>query len=324
MFILPPEEFDTDTTFRVEEALQSLPTTVRAGFERVAKSATTHQAQADAKRARVQSLRDSVRGDSGVIADYDRAVRRGEKITQGFEKQHKAARAAHAVKMAEIKKLEKDALPATFPLNNLVSFAVDHLGTGAKYEHAPVEVKLAKGQTAAAALAAKRAELDELATQRRAVSVALLPLADAEKRIRDDVHRHALAPDASGTTRIRTTAIGLRSSQQSQGNLRWPTEQISHGGGSTSEVDLAFRFLCWLTPESIVTKLVAELKESYRGKTAMSLEEREAKLAELDALRLETEREEEAIVRLLEDGGVTVFRRPNATVEAVLQLRRAA
>lgn len=323
MFVLPPDEFDIDTSFKVEAALRCLPPPTREGFERIAKSATRQQAEIDAKHARKRTLRDSARDDYTFMNDYDRAVRRGETITKEYEARYKAACAGYQAKNVEIKKLEKEGMPANLPLNAAVSFAVDYMaGPRDKFVSAPTEVKL-KGQTLTVALSVARDKIAQIDGQRKTVLAAPLPETDVEKRFREDVSRHALAPDGSGAARIRTTPFGLRSSHDVQGHVRWPTARISHDGGGVSEVDEGLRVLCWLDPEKVVARLMADLKASYKGKTPLSVEQREAKLAELDALRLETEREEEAIVRLLEDGGVTVYRRPKASIEAVLQIRRA-
>lgn len=322
MFILPPDEFDFDTSEKVVEALTHLPAQTLEAFERVMKSAARHQAMDHAHRAQIHHLNVSARDDRAFMEDYERAARHADAIDEDYAAKYRRASASYAKKRAEVKALQQRGVEPNLPLNRLVEFAVD-LSPTEKFAHVPTDVKLAKGQTFTAALESARDKLAEIAQQRRAVFNAPLPLADAKKRIEEDVYRHALAPDVSGTARIRTSVFGTNGQHETQGHVNWPTAQIVHDGGATSEIGEGVRFLCWLMPREIVAKAMADLEATYQGKTPLSLEEREAKLAQLDTLRLETEREEEAIVRLLEDGGTTVARRPQASLEAVLQIRRA-
>ncbi|MEH2551057.1 PAS domain-containing protein [Bradyrhizobium sp. AZCC 2262] len=190
----------------------------------------------------------------------------------------------------------------------------------------PVKVDLTQGFVEA--VSNERAKLDE--TKRKIIEVNKRPLpkVEAEARLRDDVNRIALKLDVTPVMCLRQQArehvMATRELPAIQGHVAFPTRREIFEGGRTGELDEAFRFLCWIMPDAIIAKGMAELDALYKKSgTGLSVEERARVIAGLDAEYLEIERREEALIRVAEDRGESIWRRPQASISAVLGITPA-
>jgi hypothetical protein len=189
----------------------------------------------------------------------------------------------------------------------------------------PVKVSAPKGFSAAvneerAVQADIRGRIAE--TNRRP-----LPQSEAEARLKEDVCRMALPLQVASITRLHQQLRGIATSTverpKKQGNVVFPTRREIFDGGRAGELDEAFRFLCWLVPDAIIAKGKAELATLYKTSgPGLSVAERESIVEGLKAELLESERREEALIRAADDCGEIIWRRPNASPEAVLGVVR--
>ena len=175
----------------------------------------------------------------------------------------------------------------------------------------------------AEAVAETRVGLDDV--KRRMIETRKLasPQAQAEARVKEGLARNALKLDVAPTTWLRQQAnefaLSTRERPAEQGHIIFPTRREIFDGGRTGELDEAFRFLAWLFPDEIFAKAKAELAALYKASgPGISVEERKRVIAALEAEYLALERREEFLIRVAEDSGETICRRPYATVEAAL------
>jgi hypothetical protein len=165
-------------------------------------------------------------------------------------------------------------------------------------------VKVPKGAT----LAKARARLDEIAVERRAVESAPLPKSDAVTAIRAQVAALATPMEAFGALRGQPLKIPTLTTRPQLFGAAG--DQRVTGFASTESVN-TLGLIAWLFEAEIVERLAEQLDDQVEGE--LTTAQREARLAELDAEKLEVERIEEALL-----GGE--LRRPNADPRAVLGL----
>jgi hypothetical protein len=149
------------------------------------------------------------------------------------------------------------------------------------------------------------ADIVKLSQQRLSVARALLPLEVLHSQI--DAHVEALAARARPSITVDRDQLSVRHSSD------------SHGVGSSAAVPL----LAWLMPDAMRQRLREEIdarraSDSERNLPVLSVSERKAQLAELDARILELGREEEFFILEAAAEGTTIRRRDNADPVAIL------
>jgi hypothetical protein len=103
--------------------------------------------------------------------------------------------------------------------------------------------------------------------------------------------------------------------------VRFSTEN-TFGTGTAKD---ATAFMVWMNPEAVVEKLHRQIdamraSDLRLGTPVMPTDERDRRVAELDAKILEAERAEEHLITIGEDFGLTVPRREDASPLAILCL----
>jgi hypothetical protein len=172
------------------------------------------------------------------------------------------------------------------------------LPSGAVLELAPaVEVKLAPGQTASAALAEVRAEIVSL--QRELASVRSAPLRKASQR-------ESVATYLARLVQRVQPRIGF----DTKGNakVQWPIEDM------VVKDDL-LAVLAWaLGPDALLTAFTREIEREPERADAVTPVEREKRISELLVQLLESERREAALL----DGLDNILPRPDMDPRAFL------
>lgn len=86
----------------------------------------------------------------------------------------------------------------------------------------------------------------------------------------------------------------------------------------------AVAMMMWLFKDQLLARIEAEIDECADDRSALSPETRAKRRAQIAAQILQTEREEERLIELAADQGVTIMRRPDCDPRAILQLSDAA
>jgi hypothetical protein len=100
------------------------------------------------------------------------------------------------------------------------------------------------------------------------------------------------------------------------------TAQAAHpviGIGSAEHVD-ALALVAWLHRDALIARLEEEIDAQADDAKALSDEARSTKTAEIRSAILTAEREEEAIIRLIEQEGAEFERRADADPRAILSV----
>jgi hypothetical protein len=162
----------------------------------------------------------------------------------------------------------------------------DWVAAQSTFELAPPTV-IPKGSS----LAKVRARLEEIATERRTVESAPLPLADAVIAIRSQIAALAIPLEAEGVTRgIPIKIPTFTSRPQIHGNAG----DSPIAGFASVENTHTFGVLCWIFEDAIVERLVEQLPPE--SPNALSDAERTERLVALDAEALNLMRVEEALL----------------------------
>jgi hypothetical protein len=178
-------------------------------------------------------------------------------------------------------------------------------GTGAPYVAAVIDAPVAKGETASVALLRIRAEISNVDTELARTKSAPPSRDEIVQTLRDEVQRKINA----GTPRVIVDAGAVK--------VEWPDDsrfaQYAAGGSASN-------LWCWLNPDSVFKQLMSGIE----GVDGLSKPEREAKLAELAARKVQLELQEEAAVVLAQAEGHEVHRRAAASPLAILGLMPAS
>jgi hypothetical protein len=151
-------------------------------------------------------------------------------------------------------------------------------------------------------IVAVRTKIVRLKAERRSIATAPIPLDAALTRVRSAIDRAA-------------------------GNRRPVSLRPFMAAGETPGLDLAAELqrdataaLCWLLGDRLAALLEHDLRAAYAGPDAAPMPEggRVQALARLDRDIAAAELEEERLIRLAEDAGVSIERRDDADPAAVL------
>jgi hypothetical protein len=188
---------------------------------------------------------------------------------------------------------------------------------------AEVKATLAKGQTPVEAVEACRNRMGELASEKRDVLKQPLPFEDALARVIADVDAEARSIDVRPAMRLKAQASEwvtprVKRKPDAQGHIEFPSRAEIVEGGRHVEMDQGNALICWVFRNQVIERCTAELKKQYGNAKGVSAEERARRVAEIDAAILAEERREEAYIRMAEDAGQTIWRRPLANPLAVL------
>lgn len=177
---------------------------------------------------------------------------------------------------------------------------------------------LRKGETAADALRVAERDLQALQTRRATLEAAPVPAAEVKSAIR----RHVESLARAGGPDVSHALMGGDASE-----IRWTQDRASVLGytadgkqvnGSAVVTD-ALCIAAWLDPDRLIARLEQEVDDLAGDQTdAVSSEDRQAQLAEIETAMLATERVIEHWTTNLEQAGVAVLRRRNADARAVL------
>jgi hypothetical protein len=170
--------------------------------------------------------------------------------------------------------------------------------------------------SAAETIEQKRRRIRELTSDLDATRVAPMPSREAKQKMRDQV--------AALAERGEANVYGLISSG---GAIEWPlaTSRSAIYGEkenflAVSTFPDALAIWAWTLPDSLIARLDRAIDEGTDDSTALTVEERARRIAEIEADILANSREEEALIEKIESSGVPVRRRPDADPRAVLGL----
>lgn len=170
---------------------------------------------------------------------------------------------------------------------------------GVKFRDAAVKPTIGRGETYAAAVTRIRAELDKLADERLAIEHAPAPASDL-------VHQTLAALDRAAAKGAPDLDPRIRG--------RDPLKLDRH----LEHPNVGVAFLLFLFRDEIAGRLAKMIGNDVRG--ALTDEERAAKLAALDAKRLDLDRQEEAVILAAEEVGQRIERRLDADPRAILEI----
>jgi hypothetical protein len=292
----------------------------------VQKASEKHSAGQLAKRERIATLQAKKRDWQHHVTSFDRDVARGAEYPPSEVKKRNASKKKSEQADAEINSLRNEQQTPNLPDETLAEFVMDSHG---KFVAVAVEAKLPKGQTPLEALQASRANREALVRKKADTNREPLPLADSVARLKADVYAKGQGPDVGAIMKMKPeipehfVAKSTIKRPDMQGHLEWPTMGEFVEGGRRIEIDQGNALVCWLFPAAIIERGTAELTKLYAGRKGLSVADRNRVLAEIDAEILMEERREEMAVRMCEDAGVIVFRRPLANPLAVLGIEPA-
>jgi hypothetical protein len=281
-----------------------------------------HTALNVARAEKVVTLQVKKRDLEEPIRVMKREISRGTEFPESELKKLGRWEATVAVLDAELATMRNTPPTTNLPVETLSEFIVDSKGD---FADADVSVTLAKGQNPADAVEAARNRREALVSEKRGVRNQLLPIDDAIARLVADVDAHAEALDFGAIVKLRpqlrSQAWSSSERPDAQGHLELPTRQVAMDGGRLIELDQSHGLICWLMRDALIERGKEELAKLYAGRAGLSIEERAARIAELDAEILDAERAEEAFIRLAEAAGTNIRRRPLANPLAVLGIK---
>ncbi|QWG18711.1 hypothetical protein KMZ68_02090 [Bradyrhizobium sediminis] len=319
---------DDEIDFEVKDALKKrfAGTSALANLLRVKAAAEKHSAEYTAKGQRIQTLQAKKADAQAFVRDMEREIARGMQYPPKEMERKAAAEQKIAAIMAEIAALRNAPQSTNLPDDTIIEWIRD-----SKVNFVDAEVKvttLPKGKTQGEAVEELRNRQRDLNGEKQAVVKQPVPFEDALARVIADVDAKARAMDVRPAMRLKTSVndyvshrVGRHS--EMQGHVEWPSAEEIVESGRRVEMDQGNALVSWLFRDEIIARGTAELKKHYGNAKGMSAEERARRIAEIDAEILEAERQEEAFIRMAEDAGMTIWRRPNAHPLAVLGIAPA-
>jgi hypothetical protein len=173
---------------------------------------------------------------------------------------------------------------------------------------------------------ALRARLRTLAQERRAVAAAPYPSSLAKTRLRELIDELASKGSPQNLLHVieandasRVAAPTIRTQHSPHVGVQTSTGWASGVASIVLDMPDPLSLLCWLNRDAVLKRINSEIDKLGDDERALSVEQRQAKLLEIDELALSAEREEEALITLAEQQGVTAIdRRSDATPKVVL------
>lgn len=178
-----------------------------------------------------------------------------------------------------------------------------------KFALAKGEVRLRKGETPASALKRVRREIGRLNSELEAVRLAPVPASERKAHVREFIQRKAIAPSVTG-----------RCGGDVAIDLMPPIGLDLKGPISTAGVE---GLITWLFGDLIVEKLEQQIDAETDHAAALSSEDRERAIRDIERKIVAVERDEEALIAEGIGMGLELLRRPEASPEAILGICEA-
>lgn len=299
------------STFR---ALRQKLADLRAMRMATAEEIDFHRTSKIAAEGRVQRLK-LARGAGGPdLTDDDLQVKEAQSTVE-----------RHAAEMKRMTELTaaRDAIAMNLSrLFNRCEDFIRHRPRGTRIVEVPqpeIATVLKRNETPATALDRLRLRLRELAADLHRVNSAPYPSAYAKTRVRQMVEMRAQAPDLSGLI-------------EHDAEIRWPTTTVDLPliavganqspviGSARGEVPDVLAILSWFDRPRLLAMLDAEINDLADDEAALTHEQRQEKLAEIEADRIAIERQECAVIRHMQAQGMAIEYRGDADPRAVLSL----
>jgi hypothetical protein len=178
---------------------------------------------------------------------------------------------------------------------------------------------LRKGERAHDALERQRMRLRELAADRHRVESAPYPSADTKKKMRSDIENLAMR----GVPHVGALV-------ETFGAIGWPREAVALPlvalgdkgtpivGNAVGDVSDVLAMFAWLHRPALLKALDALVDSESDDEAALSVQAREIKLAQIATDTLATERQEAALVFVMQEAGDNVEHRMDTNPCAVL------
>lgn len=185
--------------------------------------------------------------------------------------------------------------------------------------------ELRKGENYAEAVARIRTKLSKLEEDRLAIDDAPIPSSIAKEKARAEIERLA----AKG----RPNVMALIESHD--GSIQWPTKYegapivwadgrpVGFAGRDGWSFD-PLSFAVWLHRDELLRRIEAEIADKSDDASALTDETRAKKRAQTAGAILAAEREEERLIELAEEAGVSIGRREDADPRAILGIEGPA
>ncbi|MEH3117133.1 MAG: hypothetical protein PGN25_05855 [Methylorubrum populi] len=184
--------------------------------------------------------------------------------------------------------------------------------------------KLARNEKPVDAITRLRTRLAELSREATKIHNAPVPAAEAKAAAKAFIEHMAFSgrPDVSGLLagQSRPDFPNLTSMYQQPVMTDGNRHTVIAAGTNFDALGLT----AWLHGPAMLKALEAQIDAEAKDDRAIPTEGRAERLEALRADMLAIEREEEAIIRAITEDGIPVERRPDASPEAVLQVRVAA
>ena len=258
-------------------------------------------------RARLVDSQSGLRFQSEVARDTDRRIAQIDEALEvanaAFEKAWQKLEAATEI------------WNARGQLCSHLDYWMRHHGDLAGLEQAerPTPPKPTGSQGWAGALASVRKDLARLDADAHAVKTAPMMAIEAKEAAR----RHVAELADKSRPDVRWLVEFGRQIEWPRGNLR----DIGGAGAVAVAMPDARGLMAWLHPEAMVAALEAEIDAVADDGQAIGADEREARLAQIAAEKLQAERREEATIMAASAAGTTLERRPDADPRAVLAVQ---
>jgi hypothetical protein len=193
---------------------------------------------------------------------------------------------------AKLDKVNKETCPFT-QIQEGFNRVLLGLGEKEQWVDAPVKPRMAKGETADAALKRTRTEIVRTDAEKRKLDATHKSRAEIERTIAEEVDRIARPP-------------GFYLSGLSERGTDWPVNLVVEGDRAREVIDGA-GLLAFAMRDQLVSALTAAAMKQHKG-PGLSDAERRGRMAKLDAKLMALWREEEAIIEALEADGKPVAR----------------
>lgn len=282
-------------------------------LKQLARDDRRRRAEADTRWNLDHSLLERIRDERSRLAFMDR-----DRDEFGFvdEAEYGAIKDKIGELENERSEIRQNTKPPSWPdLADVHDFIATQRAT-TKWQPCIPEIKIPKGVTAGDELARIRAEeVDPIRAAIRGAEIAWLPEEDAVRKAIAEIDKLVIsgAPDVKGVFRLSKPNPAVRAQQ---GSIEWQKEYI----GSDYR-NAGFAFVVWLHRDALVERVKKEIAALARP-NALSVADREEKIAALKVRLLEAERREEATFLLAVKSDPSLQRRP-VDMKAFLQIEEA-
>jgi hypothetical protein len=172
------------------------------------------------------------------------------------------------------------------------------------------------GRKSPAKLEALRAEISRLKAQIEQTRAAPLPSGDAKRKMRDQIEALAAKGEPNCLGLIEAGYPVRFVENQVQATVLTPA-----GAGALSHSALdTLALFCWVHGDALIARLEAQIDELSEDSAALSDQDKQKKIQQLNDEILEVSRSEETAIEALELSGSPVARRPDCDPRAVLSL----